>query len=143
MDGRAAPLDTCAMESTNPRRDHRAARSVLASAAVVILVALGAAACGGDPAPSKAPAATVHLGEYYYRPAELTVALKSKVTLVNDGTLVHTWIVKGAGVGTAAIAPGQTVVLDLADVPPGTYMVYCDQPGHTQMGQMGTLTVMK
>lgn len=87
------------------------------------------------------PAATVRMGEFFYRPAELTVPAKSKIEIVNDGAVVHTWILKEAGMGTASVRPGQTVIVDLADVRPGSYTIYCDQPGHTQGGQAGKLTV--
>jgi len=109
---------------------------VVAAVAVVVLTA-----CGGDDAARTAPTATVHMGEFFYRPAELTVARNSALTVVNDGAVVHTWIVKGAGVGTAGLAPGQSIIVDLRGIEPGTYTVFCDQPGHTMSGQSGTLTI--
>jgi len=109
----------------------------------ILVAALGLAlgACGGDDQKLTAPTATVHMGEFFYKPAELTVARNSAITVVNDGTVVHTWIVKGAGVGTAEMRPGASIIVDLKGIAPGTYMVYCDQPGHTQSGQSGMLTI--
>lgn len=118
-----------------------ALRRRLLVAAVVAVLGLAFAACGGDDQKLTAPTATVHMGEFFYKPAELTVARNSALTVVNDGSVVHTWIVKGAGVGTADLAPGRSIIVDLKGIAPGTYQVYCDQPGHTQSGQTGTLTI--
>jgi uncharacterized cupredoxin-like copper-binding protein len=49
--------------------------------------------------------------------------------------------VKGAGVGTAELRPGQSIRVSLKGIKPGTYTVYCDQAGHAQAGQVGTLTI--
>ncbi len=81
------------------------------------------------------------MGEYFYQPADVVVPRNSKITIVNEGSLVHSWVVKGAGVGTAGLPPGQSIIVFLAAVPPGTYTIYCDQPGHTQLGQAGILTI--
>lgn len=99
------------------------------------------AACGGDDTPNATPAVTVSMGEFWYRPAEFTVPRNAVVTIVNDGTVPHSWIVQGAGVGTTAIAPGQSILVDLRDIKAGTYTVFCDQAGHTQAGQAGKLTI--
>lgn len=97
--------------------------------------------CGGDDTKVATPAGTVRMGEFYFRPADVTVPANSEVTVVNDGTVVHNWIVKGAGVGTAELRPGQSIIVSLKGVKPGTYTVYCDQPGHVEAGQVGTLTI--
>ena len=99
------------------------------------------AACGGDDKPDATPAMTVKMGEFWYRPAELTVPRNAIVNIVNDGAVAHSWIVQGAGVGTTAIAPGQSIIVDLRDIKAGTYTVFCDQAGHTQAGQTGKLTI--
>lgn len=129
----------------DPRPLQRPAlRGLSRSLAAVLLVALAAltlSGCGGDDPKPPTPAVTVHMGEFFYRPAEVTLPRNSSVSVVNDGTVVHTWIVKGAGVGTAGVAPGQSILVNLRGIAPGTYTVYCDQPGHTQNGQSGTLTI--
>lgn len=111
----------------------------LALLALLLLVALITGSCREDE--TDVDPATVSMGEFWFRPAELTVPRNAKVTVVNDGAVVHTWIVKGAGVGTANVRPGQSAVLDLEDIQPGAYTVYCDQPGHTEAGQSGRLTI--
>jgi plastocyanin len=100
------------------------------------------AGCGGvSPAAHPSAATMVHMAEYSYTPANLTVPLNAKLTVINDGTLTHTYILSGVGRGTADVQPGKRVTLDLAGVAPGTYRVFCDQAGHTEKGQSGTLTI--
>lgn len=110
-------------------------------AALVGVAALGLAACGGDDKPNATPANTVRMGEFFYKPAEFTVPTNAIVNIVNDGAVAHSWILKGAGVGTTAIAPGQSIIVDLRGIKPGTYTVFCDQAGHTEAGQTGKLTI--
>lgn len=128
----ARTVDDVSMQPTS----HRLWPLVAAAVAALALTA-----CGGDDARQSTPAATVHMTEFSYSPAELTVPKNSTINVVNDGTVVHTWIVKGAGVGTAGVPPHQSILVDLKDVAPGTYTVYCDQPGHTEQGQSGKLTI--
>ena len=107
----------------------------------LLAVTLAMSACGGDDTPSATPANTVIMGEFYYKPAEFSVPRNAIVKIVNEGSVAHSWIIQGAGVGTTAIAPGQSIIVDLRDIKPGTYTVYCDQAGHTQAGQAGNLTI--
>lgn len=81
--------------------------------------------------------------EYRFTPADIAVPGGASVTLVNQGALVHSWILQKAGVGTAGVAPGTTSQLDLSDVSPGRYVVFCDQPGHIAAGQIGTVTIAR
>jgi plastocyanin len=118
--------------------------SKLRAALIAILLgisAVGLSACGGDDQPDATPAITVKMGDFWYQPAEFTVAKDAIVNVVNDGAVAHSWIVQGAGVGTTAIAPGQSILVDLRQIKPGTYTVFCDQAGHTQAGQSGKLTI--
>jgi plastocyanin len=81
------------------------------------------------------------MAEYSYTPANLTVPANTKLTVINDGKLTHTYILRGIGRGTADVQSGKRVTLDLAGVASGTYQVFCDQPGHTENGQSGTITI--
>jgi plastocyanin len=113
----------------------RACQAVL----VGLVVATG---CGGTSSAAHPSAATtVDMAEYTYTPADLTVPANTKLTVINDGKMIHTYILQGIGRGTADVQPGQRATLDLAGVAPGTYHVFCDQPGHTANGQRGIITV--
>jgi plastocyanin len=127
---------SCAAQGTRTGR-----KCSLVVATLLTLGIAGATACGSDDSPVAAPAATIRMGEFFYQPAELTVARGSTVLVVNDGAAVHSWILKGPGIGTAGIAPGDSLLVDLRRVAPGRYTIFCDQAGHTQAGQIGTLTV--
>jgi plastocyanin len=113
---------------------------VRVAALVVSLVAV--TGCGGSsPAANPSAASSVHMAEYSYTPAALTVPHDTKLTVFNDGALIHTYILQSIGRGTADVQPGKRATLDLAGVAPGTYHVFCDQPGHTANGQSGTITI--
>jgi plastocyanin len=118
----------------------RGCRAVLVALSVVGL--LLATSCGGTSAAAHPNAATtVHMAEYSYAPASLTVPANTKLTVINDGKLIHTYILRGIGRGTADVQSGKQVTLDLAGVAPGTYQVFCDQLGHAANGQTGTITI--
>ena len=112
----------------------------LALAVTLALAAVALSACGGDDKPN-ATAHTVEMGDFWYKPAEFTVPRDAVVNVVNVGAVAHSWILQGAGVGTVAIAPGKSILVDLRDIKPGTYRIFCDQAGHTEAGQSGKLTI--
>lgn len=116
-------------------------RRSLLLAVLVTAAALVLGGCGGDDEQVAAPANTVRMGDMFFDPADLTVPAGSEVTVVNNGAVIHNWIVRGAGVGTAELRPGQSIIVDLKGIRPGTYTVYCDQAGHVEAGQIGTLTI--
>ena len=128
------PLGDTVMMPLRPLR-------TLLVAVFIGVAALALAACGGDDKPNATPANTVEMGDFWYKPAEFTVPVDAIVNIVNDGAVAHSWIIKGAGVGTTAIAPGQSIIVDLRGIKPGTYTIFCDQAGHTEAGQTGRLTI--
>ena len=110
---------------------------------IAVAAAAGLGACGGTSAAAhKPPEATVQMVEYKFVPPNVTVHRNASVAIINDGTMVHSWVIPKAGVGTPGLAPGATEVLELSGIAPGTYGVLCDQPGHAQLGQVGTITVL-
>jgi plastocyanin len=119
----------------------RPLRTTLLVAVLTTVAGLALSGCGGDDKPNATPANTVRMGDFWYRPAEFTVPKDAIVNIVNDGAVAHSWILKGAGVGTTAIAPGQSIIVDLRGIAAGTYTVFCDQAGHTEAGQAGKLTI--
>jgi plastocyanin len=127
-------------EQRQETRMSRAGRAILVGLFVAGLVL--ATGCGGTSSAAHPSAATtVHMAEYSYTPGDLTVPANSKLTVINDGKLIHTYILQGIGRGTADVQPGSRATLELTGVAPGTYHVFCDQPGHTANGQSGTITI--
>ena len=76
-----------------------------------------------------------------FEPGELTVgSAPAEITLRNDGAIIHTLLIEGAPAFKLETAKGatDTATLDLA---PGSYIAYCDQPGHRAAGMEMKLTV--
>ena len=78
-----------------------------------------------------------------YRRAEATASPgEVRVTLTNEGTIEHSWLVEGHEddlrlyVPTSGATDEGTFTLG-----PGAYTFYCDIPGHRAAGMEGTLTV--
>jgi plastocyanin len=107
----------------------------------------GAAAANGPAGDGKAAGAPTGSGvevvakDIAFEPAEIRVeAVPAKITLKNDGAIIHSLVVEGAPGFKLEAAKGasDTGTLDLA---PGTYTAYCDQPGHRAAGMETKLTV--
>ena len=96
--------------------------------------------------PPYAPAVqeiTVVLKEWQLIPARLTIkAGKVRFVVKNQGTMDHGFEVEGQGI-EEEIDPfpaGRTQTLEL-ELAPGTYEVYCQVPGHEELGMKGELIV--
>ncbi len=96
---------------------------------------------------------TVIADEYSYSPVTLAARSPLRVRLVNAGALAHTWSVMAervadeAGVtpelilAEARAEPGQSSVIDLAGLAPGTYQIVCTIPAHYSAGMVGDLVI--
>lgn len=87
--------------------------------------------------------ASVQLDEWMLTPSilELEGDQRLVLTIENRGTAGHAFAIPDLGVRVGPLAPGtvRTIELDLTE--PGTYEVFCDIPGHRQLGQSGTLII--
>lgn len=85
---------------------------------------------------------TISLHNIYFQPAEVTIPANEDVLIVlpNEGAAVHNFAIDELGIISGNVAWGTTgsVVVNL---PPGVYEFRCSIPGHTEAGQVGTLTV--
>jgi uncharacterized cupredoxin-like copper-binding protein len=110
----------------------------IAIAVAASLAGLALASCGGESAAADVPVVDVQLGPgYTITPNQLTVpAGDAELRVSNVDTMVHNLVV--AGRGTMQLSPGQTEVLSIR-TQVGSYQMWCDVPGHRQMGQKGTL----
>jgi uncharacterized cupredoxin-like copper-binding protein len=88
---------------------------------------------------------TVQATEFRFDPATVTVKAGAPVqlTLRNMGTQVHDWTVDNLGGQKVQVVaqPGQSSNITFTPTQPGTYQVYCDQPGHKDAGMVGQLIV--
>jgi len=113
----------------------RAARPLVVTAAVLL-----AGGCGGDA--SDAVVVDVELGNYSISPATLTlpagVEVELRVTNV-DETMFHSLV--AGGKGTRTLEPGDSQTLAMGVLTTGRFRMWCDVPGHAQMGQVGMMVV--
>ena len=119
-------------------------------AAVAAFVALPLTACGGGSSASGGcgttsttnPSVTVHsLDALKYDQSEYTAkAGDVSIELVNDGSIVHTLLVKDKGCKLQVGSTGDKKV-GTVNLTAGTYTIYCDVPGHESGGMKATLVV--
>lgn len=74
---------------------------------------------------------------------DLTVpAGEVTLRLGNSGSMSHNVGVRELGIVSSDVGPGGTVDLNLGELAPGTYELFCDIAGHVESGMVNTLTVV-
>lgn len=110
--------------------------------AAMVLLALAAipAGCGVR---QKEPLGEVVLTEYRYEPPSinLKVGQKVKLSLRNDGTVVHDFSVPDIKFASGDIAPSEKKTVELTFKKPGIYRILCTVPGHEALGMTGAVVV--
>lgn len=113
-------------------------------AAVAVLAAVvafrgepAAAEEGGEPDPQ-----TVHfaLSEFTIDGVTEMASGPTVFEVVNDGSAAHNLTLEG-GPATPDLAAGETASLDVGELSPGTYTVFCAIAGHREAGMEALLTV--
>ena len=122
----------------------RFTRTIAATVGVAIL-ALGVGLVGAGPASAAAPAqtsgaATVAVGDNYFKPTDLEITAGTKVTWKNEGKILHNVTAVKGKFGTKALTKGSTYAYKFKK--PGTYAYYCSFHGSSTGGQHGTITVV-
>jgi heme/copper-type cytochrome/quinol oxidase subunit 2 len=119
----------------NLRSCRRIVRPLLATTAVLLL-----SGCGGDA--GDAVVVDVELGNYTIEPATLVlpadVEVELNVTNVDTG-MIHSLV--AGGKGTRTLQPGESQTLPMGVLAAGRFQMWCDVPGHAQMGQVGMVVV--
>lgn len=115
---------------------------VIAALAALIAGCGPGASGGGGGGGSSDLNVTISATEFKYDPNTIsaTPGQKVNVTLVNKGSVIHTFVITEANVTITADA-GKTVTGTFTAPAAGTYTFFCDQPGHKDAGMTGTLTV--
>ncbi len=134
------------------------ARFRLRVMALTVAAVAALAACGdsgdGDGGGSSTEIAVIGT-DFAFTPATYLVdqGLEVTVTLTNEGTLEHNWVLLSepirsedeldpANVLAEAVAqPGELGDVTFTAPPPGDYQVICDIPGHFAAGMEADLTV--
>ncbi|HEY6634091.1 MAG TPA: multicopper oxidase domain-containing protein [Acidimicrobiia bacterium] len=73
-------------------------------------------------------------GDLTVDPGNLTI------TLTNSGTMIHNLVFED-GLRSVDVSPGETVTLEVGELAPGTYVVFCDIAGHRAAGMEAFLVV--
>ncbi len=88
-----------------------------------------------------APVTKITVKEYTFTPKTITTeAGPRQFTIANVGILEHTFVIDALKVKSPSIKPGQSVTIAV-NLKKGTYQVYCDVPGHQEIGMVATLVV--
>lgn len=88
-----------------------------------------------------APAVKITEKEFTITPKTITAAASVRqLTITNAGAMEHTFVIDALKVKSPSIKPGQSVTITV-NLKKGTYQVYCDVPGHQEVGMVATLVV--
>lgn len=83
----------------------------------------------------------VQMVDFKFIPSTITIPANTPVKFVfrNTGLALHNFSIDA--LKTSTDVPSGTTAETTITAPAGTYQFYCDQPGHKEMGMVGTLTV--
>ena len=120
---------------------------LIRSAVVVAFIAVALGACGGGSStsgPLSGADVTVHAKDTLrFDKSEYTAkAGNIRIGYVNDGSLTHTLLIDGHPefAKLEVTKKGQSQI-GTVQLPPGTYQIYCDVPGHRAAGMQANLVV--
>ena len=116
---------------------------VMFASIIAVGFALRAAADddGGAGAAADGGTITGTLSEFTIDLSASAIGPNGHITVTNAGTMVHTIGVRDTDIISAAIDPGDSATIDLGDLAPGTYEVYCDIAGHVESGMSTALQI--
>lgn len=113
---------------------------------VGLLVLLAVTACTGTNGSGGSGAIDItvqSLDTFKFSPATLTADAGQtlNVTLNNTGVLEHNFVIDEFNVSLGPVPAGQTASGSFTPNAAGSYIYYCNVPGHREAGMEGTLTV--
>ncbi|HEX9889197.1 MAG TPA: cupredoxin domain-containing protein [Nitriliruptorales bacterium] len=122
---------------------------------LLVLATLGLAACGGDGGDGgsdggSAASVTIVAGDLFFEhdgtsteDGALTVEVAAgqvEVTLDNQGSTLHNFVIEELGDQKLAEAEGGGSDAGTVTLESGSYTFYCDIEGHREVGMQGTVT---
>lgn len=121
-----------------------AAFAVLLSVAAVLAMTVvrdDESGGGGAGRTGSAPV-SVELSEFKVTPAQIRVpAGKVVLQVANKGSVQHDLSLGNEGPATPLLDPGKSATLELGDLAPGEYELFCRVPGHADAGMRAKLIV--
>jgi FtsP/CotA-like multicopper oxidase with cupredoxin domain len=118
------------------------ALAVLGGAVAVLaaVVAFRGAPAGAEESPAETQTVHFALSEFSIEGDTEIAAGPTILDVMNQGSAVHNLALEG-GPSTPDLASGETATLDVGDLSPGTYTIFCTIAGHREAGMEATLTV--
>lgn len=115
--------------------------SVFALVMVGVVAARGDSGGGGSDEGGAAAPVAVALSEFSIAPGTITVPIGGKIEVTNNGTVDHNVAVTDTAIKSADIPAGGSETLDLSELEPGEYELFCAIPGHKDSGMVATLVI--
>jgi len=114
--------------------------ALAAFAAIFSIVGMGLAlrTGGGETA---GPAITAELTEFAVTVSTPQIDRGGTLTVHNGGTAAHDLKITDTDLSTGSLEPGESATLDLSNLEPGTYDLYCTLPGHVGSGMTTPLVI--
>jgi len=84
----------------------------------------------------------VALAEFSVTPKVVQVAAGGMLMVTNKGTMQHNLAIEGQNLRTPMINPNGEADLNLGNLPPGDYTIFCEVPGHREAGMSAQLKVV-
>ena len=117
---------------------------IIAALALLAIVSLSLAACGGGASPAATPMViNMKAADIKYDITTVTAKVGQPVTvnIQNSGALEHSFVIDQLNVKRDHIQAGQSAAITFTPTSAGTFEFYCDVAGHKDAGMKGTLTV--
>lgn len=116
--------------------------AVLALVAVPVLAACGGGGGGGGASAADAQKVEMY-DDFRFNPNELTAKVGEtlKLNIVNEGSLVHDFVIEETGTTSGELSGGESKVIEVTFQQAGEYDFICTVPGHATAGMVGKITV--
>jgi plastocyanin len=112
----------------------------IAAFAGIVAVGVAVARDPAQPATPSGETVQAHLTEFAIELDTSEVSTPGTIEFHNGGTMAHNIGIRGEGLLSDDVAPGESG-LDISDLAPGTYEMYCAIAGHADSGMTTELTV--
>ncbi|MCB0988440.1 MAG: multicopper oxidase domain-containing protein [Microthrixaceae bacterium] len=96
---------------------------------------------GGSGTSGPGAPVAVALSEFAISPATVTVPKGGSIAVTNNGSVAHNVGVTDTALKTRDLNGGETDTLDLSELDPGTYELYCAVSGHKEAGMTAVLII--
>ncbi len=118
-------------------------RILFGSALVLLLAACSSGGSGASPTLSGQTVNLNALDTFRYDPNTITAKVGQPIhlVLVNQGNLEHSFVIDALNVKLEHVQGKATGDTSFTPTAAGTYVFYCDTPGHKDAGMTGTLVV--